>query len=199
VSFVNGVPLVLAWKNGAARRKSGFYHFAFLFESDDFPRGGDVQVGGDGCFSYRHVRRAGDGPISYNPSYFISKAKVDAVGDRIDRARKGKPATLVPLIPQEVLDACNATFDAANEKKRNTDPKFYDASGVFVMVCRHAQVLFLCNIDTPGEQQKYVLAGLEELMSLLPPEATALETYDIGCQTNRSLDLVCLTHSGLTP
>ncbi|KAJ7358265.1 hypothetical protein DFH08DRAFT_687537, partial [Mycena albidolilacea] len=43
--------------------------------------GGDVQVGRDGCFSYHHVRRAGDGPISYNPTYFISKEKVDAVGD----------------------------------------------------------------------------------------------------------------------
>ncbi|KAJ7878978.1 hypothetical protein B0H14DRAFT_3774904 [Mycena olivaceomarginata] len=159
--------------------------------------GGDVQVGGDGCFSYRHVRRAGDGPISYNPTYFISKDKVDAAGDRINRARKNKPSSLEPLIPQEVLDACNATFDAANEKKRNADPKFYDASGVFVMVCRHGQVLFLCNIDTPGEQQKYVLAGLEELISLLPPEATALKTYDIGCQTNRSLDLYPLLTEGV--
>ncbi|KAJ7747712.1 hypothetical protein B0H14DRAFT_2276323, partial [Mycena olivaceomarginata] len=144
------------------------------------PRGGDVQAGGDGCFSYHHIRKAGDRPISYNPSYFISKVKVDAVGDRIDQARKGKPATLEPLIPQEVLDACNTTFNAANEKKWKVDPKFYDASGVFMIVCRHGQVLFLCNINTPSEQQKYVLAGLEELISLLPPVATVLETYNIG-------------------
>jgi hypothetical protein len=47
------------------------------------------------------------------------------------------------------------------------------------------------NIDTPGEQQKYIIAGLEEVFSLLPQRATGLGTYDIGCQTNHSLDLVC--------
>ncbi|KAJ7652941.1 hypothetical protein B0H17DRAFT_1163635 [Mycena rosella] len=39
-------------------------------------RGGDIQLGADGCFSYRHLKSAGDGPISYDPSYFISKDKV---------------------------------------------------------------------------------------------------------------------------
>ncbi|KAJ7738454.1 hypothetical protein DFH07DRAFT_966042 [Mycena maculata] len=39
--------------------------------------GGDVQFGADGCFSYRHVRSAGDGPISHDPQYFISKDKVN--------------------------------------------------------------------------------------------------------------------------
>ncbi|KAJ7791577.1 hypothetical protein B0H14DRAFT_3160794 [Mycena olivaceomarginata] len=127
--------------------------------------GGDVQLGADGCFSYHHIRRAGDGPISYDPIV----------------ARKKKPAKLKSLIPQDVLDTCNNSFDAANEKKQKVDPKYHDASRVFVLACRHSQVLFLCNIDTPGEQQKYLVALLEEMNKLLPPAATILHTYDIGC------------------
>ncbi|KAJ7843837.1 hypothetical protein B0H13DRAFT_2364593 [Mycena leptocephala] len=97
--------------------------------------GGDVQLGGDGCFSYRHLKSAGD-------------ARMDAA--------KNKPA-----IPQEALDACESSWEAANEKKQKADPQRYDASGVFAITCRHLQVLFLCNIDTPGEQQQYIVAGLE--------------------------------------
>jgi hypothetical protein len=144
------------------------FHLISILVSHRFFRGGDIQIGGDGCFSYRHNHKARDGPISYNPTCFIPKAKVDAVGDHITQARKKKLAKLTHLIPQEVLDACNTTFDATNESKRNTDPKYYDASGVFVICCRHSQVLFLMNIDTSGEQQKYIIAGLEEVFSLLP-------------------------------
>ncbi|KAJ7625173.1 hypothetical protein B0H17DRAFT_1218864 [Mycena rosella] len=77
-------------------------------------------------------------------------------------ARSKKPRPMKPSIPQEAIDACEASWDAANEKKRKVDPKRYDASGVFVMTCRHSQVLFLCNIDMPGEQQQYIVACLEE-------------------------------------
>ncbi|KAJ7930369.1 hypothetical protein B0H13DRAFT_1595390 [Mycena leptocephala] len=152
--------------------------------------GGDVQLGADGCFSYRHSCKAGDGPISYDPSYFISKEKVDAVGARI-AALKKKPTACKARLLGEVLKACEASWDAANEKKQKADPKCHDASSIFVMTCRHSQVLFLCNINTPGEQQKYITALIEEANSLLPPQATMVQAYNVGCVTDRSFDLVC--------
>ncbi|KAJ7706758.1 hypothetical protein B0H17DRAFT_1287383 [Mycena rosella] len=152
--------------------------------------GGDVQLSADGCFSYRHLRSAGDGPISYDPSYFISKEKVANIRARIANARRQKPAKVTPPIPQEAIDACQASWDAANEKKQKVDPKRHDASGVFVMTCRHSQVLFLCNIDTPGERQEYIVALMEEANSLLPPQATVIQAYDVGCVTDHSLNLV---------
>ncbi|KAJ7078554.1 hypothetical protein B0H15DRAFT_1000961 [Mycena belliarum] len=160
----------------------------------DLKEGGDVQVGADGCFSYRHMRKAGDGPISYDPSFFIPKHKVDAVAQKIDVARKRPAAKVKPFMPQEVIDACQESWDAANENKRKADPKRYDASGIFVMTCRHGQVLFLCNVDTPGEQQRYIIAMVEEVASLLPPSATVVQAYDVGCVTDHSLnlaDIVC--------
>ncbi|KAJ6522075.1 hypothetical protein DFH09DRAFT_938576 [Mycena vulgaris] len=158
--------------------------------------GGDIQLGADGCFSYRHLCSAGDRPISYDPSYFISKEKVDKVQERIDNARCGKPATVTPPIPQEAIDACEASWDAANEKKQKVDPKRHDASGVFVMTCRHSQVLFLCNIDTPGEQQQYIVALMEEVNTLLPPQATIAQAYNVGCVTDHSLNLFPILTEG---
>ncbi|KAJ6582196.1 hypothetical protein B0H19DRAFT_1370295 [Mycena capillaripes] len=159
--------------------------------------GGDVQFGSDGCFSYRHLQKAGDGNISYDPSYFVSKQKENEVRDRIASARKKSPAKFTPPIPSEAIDACEASWDAANEKKKKVDSKRYDASGVFVMTCRHSQVLFLCDIDTPGEQQQYVVALLEEVNSLLPCKATMVQCYDVGCVTDHSMNLFPILTPGL--
>ncbi|KAJ7739946.1 hypothetical protein B0H14DRAFT_3167995 [Mycena olivaceomarginata] len=125
--------------------------------------GGDVILGADGCFSYRHLRSAGDGPISYDPSYFISSEKVHRARDKVAEARKKAPAKPHSHTPTETVDGCEETWNAANEKKQKADPKRYDASGIFAMTCRHSQVLFLANIDTPREQHHYLVALMEEL------------------------------------
>ncbi|KAJ7091547.1 hypothetical protein B0H15DRAFT_778059, partial [Mycena belliarum] len=163
----------------------------------DLREGGDVQFGADGCFSYRHMRKAGDGPISYDPTFFIPKHKVDAVAEKIDAARKRPAAKVKPFMPQEVIDACQDSWDAANENKQKADPKRYDASGIFVMTCRHGQVIFLCNVDTPGEQQRYIIAMIEEVASLLPPSATVVQAYDVGCVTDHSLNLFPILSSDI--
>ncbi|KAJ7339964.1 hypothetical protein DFH08DRAFT_704657 [Mycena albidolilacea] len=158
--------------------------------------GGDVQLGADGCFSYRHLRSAGDGPIDYDPTYFVPKENIAKVNERIIEARKRKSTTYKPRIPQDAIDACQESWNAANEKKQNTDPKYYDASGVFVMTCRHLQVIYLCDIDTPGEQQKYIVALMEEVNSNLPPQATILQAYDVGCVTDHSFNLFPILSAG---
>ncbi|KAJ7050064.1 hypothetical protein C8F01DRAFT_1068234 [Mycena amicta] len=144
--------------------------------------GGDVQLGGDACFSYRHLRSAGDGPTGYNPRLFVPKAKVDAVKSRMDSARKGKPGPMLD-------DGCSESWNAANEKKKLVDPKRYDASGIFALTCRRSQVIFMVNVDTSGEQHHYIVALLEEVISHLPPEATICQAYDIGCVVDHTLKM----------
>ncbi|KAF7337089.1 ULP-PROTEASE domain-containing protein [Mycena venus] len=61
-------------------------------------------------------------------------------------------------------------------------------SGIFLMTCRHGQIIFFCNIYTPGEQQRYIVASLEELARHLPSQATILQAYDIGCVIDHSLN-----------
>ncbi|KAJ7716595.1 hypothetical protein DFH07DRAFT_762398 [Mycena maculata] len=163
------------------------------------PSGGDIQFSADGCFSYRHVRSAGDGPISYDPQYFISKDKVNKVRERIAQARKKPPARFKPPIPQAAVDACSQSWDAANENKKKADPKQYDSTGIFALTCRHSQVLFLCDIDTPGERQEYIVACLEEVNSLLPSQATILEAYDVGCVADNSFNMFSILSEGLRP
>ncbi|KAJ7168055.1 hypothetical protein B0H12DRAFT_1040625, partial [Mycena haematopus] len=82
-------------------------------------------------------------------------------------------------------------------KKQKADPKRYDASGIFVLTCRHSQVLFLADIDTPGEQQQYIVALMEEVISHLPPQATVVQAYDVGCVTDRSINLYPILLPGL--
>ena len=67
----------------------------------------------------------------------------------------------------------------------------FDDTGVMVLVCRHDIPIFLANIDTPGEAQKYSIALLEHLFSLLPINASVAVLYDVGCVLDRSLQLVC--------
>ncbi|KAJ7818984.1 hypothetical protein B0H14DRAFT_2600955 [Mycena olivaceomarginata] len=61
--------------------------------------GGDVQLSADSCFSYRHLWAAGDGPISYDPTYFVSEEKVTKVNNHILEARKRKKDQLQALHP----------------------------------------------------------------------------------------------------
>ncbi|KAK7008079.1 hypothetical protein R3P38DRAFT_3593313 [Favolaschia claudopus] len=154
-----------------------------------FGRGGDCQFGADGCYSYVHVKNAGDGPISYDPDRFLPKATVDAVKRRIAIARKSPIANPKRSVPQEVIDLCEESWEAANEKKKKSKADRYDASGVFVLTCRHGQPIVLANIDTPGEQQCYIIAMLEEVVRMLPDIATIWQAYDVACITDHSLNL----------
>jgi hypothetical protein len=66
----------------------------------------------------------------------------------------------------------------------------FDDGGIMALVCRHDIPLFAANIDTPGEQQKYAVALIEHLATLLPRETTIAVLYDVGCVLDRSLQLV---------
>ncbi|KAG1892710.1 hypothetical protein F4604DRAFT_1672662 [Suillus subluteus] len=54
----------------------------------------------------------------------------------------------------------------------------FDDTGVIALICRHDIPLFFANIDSPGEQQKYAVALIEHLFSLLPQEATVIMLYN---------------------
>ncbi|KAJ3003332.1 hypothetical protein NUW54_g5355 [Trametes sanguinea] len=154
----------------------------------DFRReGGDIHVAMDATFSQRHNTSAGDSPWHYDAEFFISKEQVDAVGDRIASARKKGAKPFSSRVPEAALDECRKSFEAADEKKEKTTGKKFDDTGLMALVCRHDIVLFLANVDTPGEQQKFAIALLEHFFSLVPDSATVAVLYDIGCVLDRSV------------
>jgi hypothetical protein len=149
--------------------------------------GCDIHVAADGNFHHRHRRSAGDGPAFYDPVYILSKSQVDAVGHRIQEACKRAPTKIPTAVPDEAIDQCQHSYDAADEKKKKTDMEIFDDGGLMEMVCRHDIPLFFANIDTPGEQQKYAVTLIEHLFSLLPSNATVTVLYDVGCVLARTL------------
>ncbi|TFK51477.1 hypothetical protein OE88DRAFT_1644930 [Heliocybe sulcata] len=152
--------------------------------------GYDIQLSVDGNFSQRHLRSAGDSPWFYQPEYFISKAQVDAVGVHISSQRKKPPnRSYIPKVPDEAVDSCEHGHDAADEHKTKTNKDIFDDTGVMALVCRHDIPIFLANIDTPGEQQKYVLALISTLFQYLPSRALIRILYDVACVVERSIAL----------
>jgi len=149
--------------------------------------GGDIHVATDGNFHHRHRRSAGDCPRFYNPTYFLPKKFVDEVGRQIEVQRKRSPKARNPIVPDEAIDQCEGAYEAADGKKQKAAMDSFDDTGVMALICRHDIPLFFANIDSPGEQQKYSIALLQHLFSLLPTKATVVALYDVGCVLARSL------------
>jgi hypothetical protein len=116
------------------------------------------------------------------------------VGRRIESLRKKRPReTFKPKVPNEAVDECAKSYEAADERKQKSSMDRFDDTGLMALICRHDIPLFFANIDTPGEQQKYSVALLEHFYNLVPPNATVACLYDIGCVLDRSLNLVSLS------
>lgn len=152
--------------------------------------GGDVHVALDGNFHHRHQTSSGDGPHFHDAVQIISKEQVDAVGARIDAVRKRPPRKFKAKVPEEVIQDCQDSHTAADGRKAKTDMGHFDDTGLMAMVCRHDVPLFVANIDTPGEQQKFGIALIEHCLTLLPPDATAVVILDVGCVFDISLNKV---------
>ncbi|KAH7902789.1 hypothetical protein BJ138DRAFT_1021515, partial [Hygrophoropsis aurantiaca] len=161
--------------------------FGHLMWGRELIHGGDIHVASDGNFHHRHRRSAGNCPSFYDPVYVLPKHQVDAVGSRIERLRKRPPRVYKSPIPDEALDQCERTYEAADGKKQKAAMDSFDDTGFMALICRHDIPLFFANIDTPGEQQKYSIALFEHLFSLLPQAATVTGLYDVGCVLSRSL------------
>lgn len=160
--------------------------------------GGDIHVALDATFSQRHNVSAGESPWFYDPQYFVSKEAVDAAGARIAAARKKPARSYRGKVPETAIDECEKSYEAADEKKEKTHGKKFDDTGLMALVCRHDVVLFLANIDTPGEQQKYAIALLDKLFEHIPEAATVAAFYDIGCVLDRSVQVVSYVRPSAT-
>ena len=165
----------------------------YVSNSNKFLSGGDCHAATDGNFHHRHLARAGDSPSFYDPDYFISKAQVDAVGERIEHARRRPSKLYKPKVPDAAIDECQDSHEAADGRKEKTSGEQFDDRGLMSIVCRHDIALFFANIDSPGEQQKYAVALVEHLYSFLPDIATVVVLYDVGCVLHRSIQLVSLS------
>ncbi|KZT58060.1 hypothetical protein CALCODRAFT_433161, partial [Calocera cornea HHB12733] len=132
----------------------------------------------------------------YKAEIFMSTEAVDAVGREMARLRASQPAHHTSArLSAEALERCKRSFKVADEDAALVNEKLFDPTGVVVLLCRHDIPLLACDITTPGEQQKYVVAMILELLKELPNQATVGLLYDIGCQLDHSARLVSNTAS----
>ncbi|KAL0062006.1 hypothetical protein AAF712_011162 [Marasmius tenuissimus] len=154
-----------------------------------FNEGGDIHVALDGNFHHRHLKSGGDGTDFYESWRFLSKAEVDRVGDHIETARQKPPRQRQGPVPDDVVDADGEAYKAARGESQQTQSKRFDENGVMALVCRHDIPLLAASIDTPGEQQKFAIALIEEFFSMVPTQATVAVLYDIACVVDRSVHI----------
>ncbi|KAG1777166.1 hypothetical protein EV702DRAFT_1103447 [Suillus placidus] len=154
--------------------------FAGILHGRPTDEGGDIHVAMDGNF-HHHC------PSFYNPTYFIPKSFVDTIWRHIDMQCKCPAKSHVPLVPDEAVDQCENAYEAADGKKQKAAMDSFDDTGIMALICHHDIPLFFANIDSPGEQQKYLVALLQHFFSLLPPEAIVIALYNVGCVLARTL------------
>jgi hypothetical protein len=89
-------------------------------------------------------------------------------------------------VPKSVLDECNDSFTAADEKRQKASSQFFSDTAIMALLCRHDRVLWLANMTSAGEKQYYAIALLKRLFSHLPTFWTVGLLYDIACQLHQS-------------
>ena len=162
----------------------------------------------DACFKQKSRKAQGKeppAPRQHPETIFISSADVKSMEDMVETVRpQGKPkgrdtTKQTPAsdadadhcepgikVPNSVLNMCEDSFTAADEKRVKASTQFFSDTGIMALLCRHDRVLWLVNMTSAGEKQHYSLVLLERLFDHLPSTARVGVLYDIGCQLHRS-------------
>lgn len=162
----------------------------------------DVIVCLDACFTQKRRKgKAGtrDPPRAHPDTVFVPEEEVKTMEGIVERTRRGGGRG-VPLsseaddivegdlkLPNSVLDGCNDSFTAADERRQKASTQFFADTGLMAMLCRHDRVLWLVNMTSAGEKQHYALVLVRRLFDHLPSHVIVGLLYDIACQLHRSI------------
>ncbi|KAJ7627710.1 hypothetical protein DFH06DRAFT_1338877 [Mycena polygramma] len=162
----------------------------------------------DACFTQKHKKCPRDPPRFHPNTRFVPEdvaARMEAYVDEVRRTAP-KKTTKRPRVhrveeeeeeedgyehdklplPRSVLDGCEASFKAADEKREKASTEFFDDTVLMALVCRHDRVLWVVNMHSAGEKQFNVLLLVETLFQHLPPKVRVGLLYDIACTLERS-------------
>ncbi|KAJ7733445.1 hypothetical protein B0H16DRAFT_1732258 [Mycena metata] len=89
-------------------------------------------------------------------------------------------------LPRSVLDGCEASFKAADERRGKASTDFFEDTALMALLCRHDRVLFVVNMHSAGEKQFNVVALMETLFQHLPLNIRVGLLYDVACSFERS-------------
>ncbi|KAJ7080314.1 hypothetical protein C8R44DRAFT_653744 [Mycena epipterygia] len=165
----------------------------------------DVNVCIDACFTQKRRRKgARDPPRSHPHTVFVPEPTAERMNAHVEQVRPSRTKAKAKerrtaadddddvyeapnlKVPRSVLNECESSFKAADEKREKASVKFFDDTGIMAMLCRHDRVLWLVNMRTAGEKQYFVLVLAEMLFQHLPANIRVGLLYDIACQLHRS-------------
>ena len=164
----------------------------------------DVIVCLDACFTQKRrkgVASTRDPARSHPNTVFIPEDAVNDMETQVEQRRHHGEKSGAPQrstedadvvepslkVPNSVLDGCNDSFTAADERRQKASTQFFSDTGLMAMLCRHDRVLWLVNMTSAGEKQHYALSLVRELFNHLPQQVTVGLLYDIACQLHRSI------------
>ncbi|KAI6013875.1 hypothetical protein EDC04DRAFT_2870723 [Pisolithus marmoratus] len=97
-------------------------------------KGSDIHVAMDGNFHHHHQCSAGDSPSFYEPSYFLPKAQVDTIGCHITQACQYPSKRTKSIVPDEAIDQCEASYEAADGQKQKASMDGFDDTGLMALI-----------------------------------------------------------------
>lgn len=147
----------------------------------------------DACFTQKHCKSQGSAwnePHTHPETVFIPTVEVNEVEKMVESVqptpKKGdnqkskspkKPSYVdsqePPFepgmwVPTAVLDGCNDSFVAADERHMKASTLFFADTGLMALICCHDHVLWLVNMTSPGEKQHYAICLLQKLFNYIP-------------------------------
>ncbi|RDX42144.1 hypothetical protein OH76DRAFT_1488926 [Lentinus brumalis] len=107
--------------------------------------------------------------------------------------------------PMESTSVCTERWRNAGPEARKKMFALFATTGIFACLCRHGQVLVLCDMIRSGELMKYPLAIVNKIINVYGPEISIALGYDIACEFSKTLGRSSLgaraseTVSGVVP
>ncbi|KAJ7113865.1 hypothetical protein C8R44DRAFT_740749 [Mycena epipterygia] len=162
----------------------------------------DVKCCIDACFTQKKCKSPKDPPKAHPNTHFVPEdvaVQTEHYVDSVRNVKKAKrpKATVedeveddyehpeLPL-PRSVLDGCEVSFKAADEKREKASTEFFEDTAIMALLCRHDRVLWLVNMHSAGERQFNVFVLVELLYQHLPPDIIVGLLYDVACALARS-------------
>ncbi|KAJ7117187.1 hypothetical protein C8R44DRAFT_832432 [Mycena epipterygia] len=164
----------------------------------------DVKGCIDACFTQKKRKSPKDPPKYHPNTHFIPEDVAVQTEDYVNdvrnvKATKRRKAAVANeeeedddyehpelRLPRSVLDGCEASFKAADEKREKASTEFFEDTAIMALLCRHDRVLWLVNMHSVGEKQFNVLALIETFYQHLPVWTVVGLLYDVACALERS-------------
>ncbi|TFK79198.1 hypothetical protein K466DRAFT_505958 [Polyporus arcularius HHB13444] len=142
---------------------------------------------------------------TWRTDLFITAEEVDQFKDEVHNAQKEVDGedeerevisedTLPIEEPAESKSVCAERWRNAGPEARKKMFALFATTGIFACLCRHGQVLVLCDMICSGELMKYPLAIVNRVIDVYGPELSVALGYDIACEFSKTLG-----HSSLGP